>query len=141
MTIEKLVQHPRIHPGLQELRYSEANKIRKLLVGRKVVEVDGDQAKLDNGTIVRVLPNDGGCSCGAGDYELKALNRVDNVITKVEFEDAAGNYDAHTYRIFVYADNEKINLLTVEGDDGSGWYGTGYELLVKPYVHEGRAAA
>lgn len=122
---------------LQELGYSNEKGIRALLLGRRVVEVDEDHMRLDNGTIVKVVPNEGGCSCGAGDYELKHLAGVDNAITRVEFEcertPSVDGYDEQSaYRIFVFADNQRINLLAVEGDDGNGYYGTGYDLLVKP---------
>lgn len=128
--------------GVSEIGYSQEGEIRELLLGRRVVEVDGDHLQLDNGTIVRVIPNGGGCSCGAGDYELEHLSLVDNAITKVEFElvnlPGFDKYDTdkYAYRIFVFADNKRINLLSVEGDDGNGYYGTGYELLVKPVAVE-----
>jgi hypothetical protein len=143
VTIEKLeTGWYRRDKGLQELGYTDRDEIRALLLGRRVVEVDNDHMRLDNGTIVAVLPNNGGCSCGAGDYGLTELNTVDNVITKVEFEcDPIDEFDAYAYRIFVFADNERINLLAVEGDDGNGYYGTGYELLVKPVAQDlGQAA-
>lgn len=121
---------------LQYLEHSNESEIKDLFLGRKVVAVDDDHLELDDGTVIRVLPN-GGCSCGAGDYALESLSRVDNIITKVEFDyQPTGDYGDYTeedgfYRIYVYADNERINLLSVSGDDGNGYYGTGFELLVR----------
>lgn len=138
MSIEKLTDNWYTRDeSLQGLGHSDEKQIRALLLGRRVVEVDGDHMRLDNGTIIKVVPNEGGCSCGAGDYELKHLGLVDNAITKVEFDrvDNSGEDDwgwDSMYRIFVFADNQRINLLTIEGDDGNGYYGTGFELLVKP---------
>jgi hypothetical protein len=117
---------------------------RALLLGRRITAVKlgaeaGDgvwldgQLTLDDGTVIDVVPNDGGCSCGAGDYVLTHLATVDNVITDVRLavdQDGDGE-DAKTYRIFVFAGNEEINAVTVAGDDGNGYYGTGYELHVK----------
>lgn len=123
--------------GASEIDHSERDEIAALLEGRSVVEVDGDHLKLDDGRVVKVIPNQGGCSCGAGDYDLSALNRVDNVITSVEFEYAPsedGTPFEETpghYSIFVLAGDERINLLRVEGDDGNGYYGTGFRLLVR----------
>lgn len=114
--------------------HNQTEEISSLLIGRKVVEVVGDRAELDDGTILIFEGNDGGCSCSAGCYDLTDLNRVDNVITKVEFEDLpdGNDYDGDgVYKIFVFADNERINLATFVGTDGSGYYGTGYTIIAK----------
>lgn len=97
---------------------------------------------LDDGRELFVVPNVGGCSCGAGDYALTGLERVDNIITRVDFEEEEhdGYGEERTYRIFVLAGHEKINLLSVHGDDGNGYYGTGYELVVTTAA-DGRRAA
>lgn len=125
-----------------DVSYSEHEKIRDLFMGRKVISVNIDDSSytttgtliLDDGRIIEVLPNKGGCSCGSGDYDLTSLERVDNVITRVDFEDPEtsewGDVGG-SYTIFVLAGHEKINLLTVAGNDGSGYYGTGYTLRIK----------
>jgi hypothetical protein len=109
--------------------YSE---IKELLLGRKAVKVAEDTLTLDNGITLRFTGHEGGCSCGAGDYDLTELNGVDNIITNVEFfDDPADDYGSGSgyYKIFVFADNEKINLATFEGSDGNGYYGTGYSII------------
>jgi hypothetical protein len=115
--------------------YTEEDKdgITALLVGRRVTKVYDQTLRLDNGTQLRFEGNEGGCICGAGDYELVDLNGVDNVITKVEFEDSPSGDDRlgdGYYKIFVFADNVKINLATFEGTDGNGYYGTGYSIQI-----------
>lgn len=40
-------------------------------------------------------------------------------------------YDKTSYKIFVLAADKRIKLLQVDGDDGNGWYGTGYSIIVK----------
>lgn len=125
-------------PGLKNLHWDDMGAIRDLLTGHSVAKVAEDHLQLDDGTMLRIVPNDGGCSCGAGDYELANLNGCDNVITNVEFDYSPGGVDydrcdgAGYYRIYVYAGHEKISLLSVEGDDGNGYYGTGYWILVRP---------
>lgn len=108
--------------------------VTNLLLGRKVVKVDDKTLSLDNGTTLTLEGNDGGCACSAGCYDLVELNGVDNVITRVEFfDDPAGDdYEGGegVYQIFVFADNEKINLARFEGSDGNGYYGTGYSITV-----------
>jgi hypothetical protein len=95
-----------------------------LLVGHKVTKVADDKLMLDDGTELTLAGNEGGCSCGAGDYELRELNGVDNIITKVELvcePDADGRMAMGFYEIFVYADNQLINLARFEGSDGNGF--------------------
>lgn len=118
-----------------ELDETNEREIVELLLGRTVTKVADDQLLLDDGTMLTLAGNEGGCSCGAGDYELTELNGCDNIITKVELEnDPDGDDYARdaqgVYRIFVFADNQRINLATFEGSDGNGYYGTGYSITV-----------
>jgi len=112
------------------------DEIRALFLGHKAEKIAGDHLLLDNGTVVKIVPNEGGCACSAGDYFLKALNGCDNIITRVDFETSNvitdDKYEPHqAYRIFVVAEDKRINLVDIEGNDGNGYYGTGYELLVR----------
>lgn len=123
--------------------------VRDLLVGRRVVtaeegsfptndggwhETASGRLTLDDGRQILVIPNEGGCSCGAGDYSLTSLAKVDNIITAVRLANTTepSEYDEGPtkYEIFVVADAVEINLLTIDGDDGNGYYGTGYKLIV-----------
>lgn len=123
-----------------------SEELRALLVGKSVVsaeraDLDGYSyyptevgiLTLSDGTKLTVGGNVGGCSCGAGDYDLTVLNRVDNIITNVQvIEPPERSYGERSgaYQIFVFADNEVINLATFEGDDGNGYYGTGFWVEV-----------
>lgn len=132
--------------GDVQLDESDEEEIAKLLVGRRVEKVSKDTLLLDDGTILEVRGNEGGCSCGAGDYDLIELNSVDNVIMSVSIEDRyksdeeRGDGDdyweggSQIYNIFVYAENEKLKLAEFEGDDGNGYYGTGFNIIVKKKV-------
>ena len=69
-------------------------------------------------------------------YGVTAKNKWDNVITNVEFvrdNDVKNKdgYDETSYKIFVYAEDKHIKLAQIDGDDGNGYYGTGYTLYVK----------
>lgn len=134
-------------PGVIGLNHEDQARIEALLLGRTVTKVDSEHLMLDNGTVIKALGHDGGCACSAGCYDLTVLNGVDNVITRVTFDYApAGDYEdpeksGHPddpedkwtgyYRIFVYAENREINLMQFDGSDGNGYYGTGFELLVR----------
>lgn len=136
--------------GVRTLNQNDQEEIARLLMGRKVVRVESQHLVLDNGTVIRAIGNVGGCSCGAGDYDLSVLNTVDNIITRVDFDyhpdtneyTVGGVTDAKIcnpeqedftghYRIFVFADAQQINLMQFDGSDGNGYYGTGFELLVR----------
>lgn len=118
--------------------YEEYNEkeIRELLLYRKVIKVieEDDTLILDNGTELTFVGNEGCGGCGSGWYSVVELNECDNAITNVEFvcdEDTEDDYDTTSYKIFVCAEDKRIKLAQVDGDDGNGWYGTGYTLYVK----------
>lgn len=109
---------------------NDEKEVKKLLIGHSVKKVSDDTLELDNGIKLKFIGNDG-CICGAGDYDITELNECNNVITDVEFEEKnVGRYDEKTYKLFVYSENEKIKLLQCDGDDGNGYYGTGYHIEV-----------
>jgi hypothetical protein len=128
--------------------YSESTAYSAVLEGRKIVRVSVENTgtngpgnyspgqgflELDDGTILEVYPNYGGC-CGAGDYELTHLATVDNIITRAEFiaENMDDYHEEHTYRLFVFTENGLIKqAMTIHGDDGNGYYGSGFEIVVK----------
>ena len=101
----------------RELYYCEEEKIKELLLYRKIVKVENDTLYLDNGVELEVLANEGGGGCNSGWYSITELNECDNVITNVEFEceDIDDEYDDTSYRIFVYAEDKRINWLIDEG--------------------------
>ena len=118
------------------IHHDEDIAITELFVGRKIVSAERDTLTLDDGTRVEVRPNEGGCSCGAGDYSLESLATTPNVITRAEVEEiddrGEDDYreDPKSYRLYVWAENKQITALQVDGDDGNGYYGTGFELRV-----------
>lgn len=113
------------------LNDTEKDEIRSLLLGRKAVKIDDTTLTLDNGIVLTFEGNEGCGGCPSGHYEVIDLNGVDNIITNVIFDEAVNSYgDPIMYKIFVFADNTKINLLTVEGDIGNGYYGSGYTISV-----------
>lgn len=121
---------------MKRLFYDEHEKIKELLMYRKIVKVDKDTLYLDNGVELQILPNEGCGGCSNGWYGIEELNGCDNAITNVEFECDKINPDdewseEYSYKIFVYAEDRKIKIVQVDGDDGNGYYGTGYSIRVK----------
>lgn len=139
---------------LKLLTEADHDGIAALLIGRRIVKAEMREQKipglsswsrsaegtltLDDGTVVYVRGNDGGCSCSSGCYPLEHLASVPNVITSVAFEDQPRGDDSRTgewegyYSIFVYADDQRHLVARFEGTDGNGYYGTGYQLYVRP---------
>ncbi len=130
---------------------TEVETLGETLFGRSVVSVQlgGDlpevdrgwrtpqgKVTLDDGTELLLGGNVGGCSCGAGDYDLVRLNDMPiNGITNVEVvEEADDDADAYesdrTYRIFVLAQDQRFELAAFDGNDGNGYYGTGFWFTV-----------
>lgn len=114
------------------LKECNEKEIKELLIGRKV-KVGDSKLILDNGIVLEIQPNEGGGRSGW--YSITKLNEVDNAITNVEFvcdEDVANKeYDDTSYKIFVFCEDTRIKLLQVDGADGTGYYGTGYSIIVK----------
>jgi hypothetical protein len=119
---------------VRELYYSNEKEITDLLMFRKIVKVENDTLFLDNGVELEIVANEGCGGCSAGWYSVTELNSCDNAITNVEFAcdstDEDYNED-YSYKIFVYAEDQKIKILQVDGSDGNGYYGTGYSINVK----------
>jgi hypothetical protein len=135
----------------QDKNYHDFEQLRSALFGRKIVNAETiddfeGQLTLDDGTILRVGGNEGGCSCGAGDYPITTLNTVDNAITNVIVEENPDYDDGKCekcdswscehrgwYRIYVVAEDHTQHLVaSFEGSDGNGYYGTGWWISVLP---------
>lgn len=104
-------------------------ELNAVFVGRTVAVVNGDTIRLDDGTVLQIVPNEGGMGCGCGSYDITELNGCDNIITGCKIVEQE-NGDFVVYRLYVYSGYSKINLLTVAGHDGTGQYGSGFEIFV-----------
>lgn len=113
----------------------DLEEIKKLLLYKKIVDVaiTGDQCGnmiLDDGTVLRIVANEGCGGCGNGWYFLEELNKCDNAITDVDLV-----YDQRNYReviqIFVLAEDKRIKIIDVDGDEGNGYYGRGFRVYVE----------
>lgn len=122
--------------------------LKKVLFGRSVTAVRmgsehkgkwKDQAEgevvLDDGTVLALAGNIGGCSCSAGDYDLTLLNDmpINGIMdVQVEYESKDKYGEEGVYRIFVLAQDDRIKLAEFEGGDGNGCYGTGFWFKIIP---------
>lgn len=114
----------------ERVDHYDHDAIRALLLGHTVQKVNDDGLFLDNGTMLRVNPNEGCGGCSEGWYSITELNDSPiNAIMAVEFEEASADNGDDSFRIFVLAQDERIKLLQVEGHD-NGYYGVGYWIEV-----------
>lgn len=111
--------------------------IESLLLYRKIIRAEKTseqkaEIELDNGIILDIEGNEGCGVCDNGWYYIDFVNVCGGVITKVETDEEYDNvnYGIGTFKIYVYAENKKINILSVSGYD-NGYYGTGYSLTVR----------
>lgn len=110
----------------RSIHHKDKEDIVELFVGKSVVKVSDDRLLLSDGSKLQIVPNTGCGGCLNGNYDITELNECENIITNVETIEEGWEEVLH---IFVYAENRKINLLTVEGQD-NGYYGTGYWIYV-----------
>lgn len=112
--------------------HSTRDDLNAVFVGRTVAVADSDKLILDDGTELLIVVAEPSCCSG---YDITELNGCDNIITGANIVHTEGidpdRTDPHTYQLFVYSGHKKINLLTVDGDDGSGQYGTGFVIYVQ----------
>lgn len=121
---------------MREVNHDNRQALRDLFIGRRVVAVHDNNITLDDDHVVTVEPNDGCGGCTNGRYTLERLAAVDNIITNIRVLKTPLNVpdDGFTteyrYQLFVFAGAVEMELLSVAGDDGNGYYGTGYWLEV-----------
>lgn len=129
---KKLMSKKTIYPD------DGVDSLKELLLGHTVTKVDSETLRLDDGRVLKLNGNWGCGGCTSGNYALTALNDCPvNAIMDVEVveentEGAYGLYDSvdTKYRLFVLAQDERIELATFDGSDGNGYYGTGFWIEV-----------
>ena len=120
--------------------YKDAEmRLKEILLYRKIVRfaiLKDEKAwiRLDNGTELFLEGNDG-CTCGNGCYPLTqfAEHVPENVITNVKVciseTDCDENETKDVFSLFVFFEDEALNLVTYEGFD-NGYYGQGFWVHV-----------
>ena len=118
-----------------KIYHGQEKEIEKLFVGKSIVKAEGNLLTLSDGTVLEIEGNEGCGGCSGGDYHLDRLNTFSNVITSVEINVGDKNpeqrYSDTLYQIFVYSEGIGLSVADISGDDGSGYYGTGFAIEVK----------
>ena len=103
--------------------------LNEKLVGHRIVSVDfsNDALILENGTELRITPNEGCGGCSNGWAELEDLSDLihEAAVMNVEYKERRDGYGDDAFRIFVYYTDKRT--VELEGDDGyGGGYGGGF---------------
>ena len=113
---------------------SDAGLYTQLLRGRYVTSVEGSVITLDDGTELYIYGNDGCGGCESGWYWLeetfKQGSRRARIMSAYVDYDEDDKEPPSVYTIFVMVDGNptQLPLATVRGNDGNGYYGTGFTL-------------
>lgn len=131
---------------------STPEEYAKILRGRYVTDItltDMDDEgyaltatlTLDNGTTLTVEANEGCGGCANGWYHItRALVRGGRCArimnARVEYtrneNDIKGGWEKYTIFVMIDGNETQLPLITAQGDDGPGGYGTGFTLTVRP---------
>lgn len=119
---------------------SEDGLYTKLLRGRYVTSINDGIITLDDGTELHIDGNYGCGGCESGWYWLEQVykqgSRNARIMSAFVDYDEDDKEPPSVYTIFVMVDGNptQLPLATVRGDDGNGYYGTGFTLTatVKP---------
>lgn len=110
---------------------ADGTDFRRELVGRSIVGMTRSSVELDNGTVLNIEEGGGCCSWFSG--EFRAVNLSENVITRVEEVDFSENEDYNSDKLFtinIYSALNHLASVDVEGNMGSGYYGSSITLVV-----------
>lgn len=114
----------------QKFDHTAEDGIRELFVGRSIVSAVDNVLTLDDGTQIELRGNSGSWGSSSGNYMLDQVSIHPNLITGVALASIREDETRRTYKIFVYTGAIFTEVASFAGDDGSGWYGTGYTLEV-----------
>ena len=116
--------------------YYDDDDLSPILAGRYVVEAGDDAITLDDGTVLEFEGTEG-CTCGSGTYDLTELfqrgtptARIMSADVTTRRTDEDDEYSDVIYTLFVIVDDERLPLAEFEGNDGNGYYGSGFHVTV-----------
>lgn len=107
-----------------------ADKLREVVIGRKLVSADGDVITLDNGTKIRIEGSSDCCAWGAA--TVGKIIDSEHVITGVSSEDLdqEEDYGPQRARVFLMTTAGSAMEISQEWDESNGYYFYGLYLNV-----------
>lgn len=119
------------------------DKIKEVVIGKQITSIEQKGpfkavVTLDDGAILQLEGNEGGCCCGRGDWAITKLLAnaekpngrimnawIDNQIKPDEdYDEISG-----PIRVFIMAEGTEYPLVEFDGYD-DGWYGQGFYCRV-----------
>lgn len=106
----------------------------RLLRGRYITSIDNGTITLDDGTELDIHGNEGCGGCESGWYWLENVYKQGSQRARIMSAYVAYGEDGEdapsVYTLFVMVDGNptQLPLATVRGDNGNGYYGTGFTL-------------
>lgn len=114
--------------------YCDSDDFTPILAGRYVTDIVGDTMILDDGTRLDFEGNYG-CCCGSGDYDITSMfkrgtptARIMSAEVEVNATDESDEYSDLVYTLFVIVEDERLPLVECQGNDGNGYYGSGFTV-------------
>lgn len=123
------------------------NKVKQAIIGKRIASIQQDDdfkatVTLDDGTLLQVEGNEGGCECANGDWPISNLLAnmtrpkgrimnawIDNQITVDDhFMEIGG-----PITVFIMVEGEEYPLVEFTGYD-NGWYGHGFYCRVSQII-------
>jgi hypothetical protein len=115
--------------------YYDSDDFTPILAGRYVTSIVDDTMILDDGTRLEFEGNYG-CCCGSGDYDITSMFKRGTptariMSAEVESHDVDDTeYSDTVYTLFVIVEDERLPLVECQGNDGNGYYGSGFTARV-----------
>lgn len=118
---------------------TQEEKIKETLIGKQITRIEQKDAftvevTLDDGVILTLAGNEGGCCCGNGDWIISKLlsdsekpsGRVMNawVNDRIDMDEDLGEIWGPV-TVFIVAEGRKYPLVEFTGQH-NGWYGHGF---------------
>lgn len=102
-----------------------ADKLREVVIGRRLTSVEGETLTLDNGTQIKI---EGSSDCCAwGDATLGAIVDSEHIITGVR---SAEDGDRSKATVFLMTESGSAMEIAQEWDESNGYYFYGLYLTV-----------
>lgn len=116
--------------------YYDSDNFTPILAGRYVTSIVDDTMILDDGTCLEFEPNIG-CDCGSGQYYITSMfergtptARIMSAEVEVDSVDESDEYSDLVYTLFVIVEDERLPLVECQGNNGNGYYGSGFTVRV-----------
>ena len=122
---------------------TQEEKIKETLIGKQITRIEQKDAftvevTLDDGVILTLAGNEGGCCCGNGDWTISKLladsEKPTGRIMNAWVDDQTGVDEEMDeiygpIRVFIMVEGREYPLVEFDGYD-NGWYGHGFYASV-----------